>query len=157
VTQLPPDTSLKRVSDTALLQPAFRQKVRRLMARMLARGHDAIIRETYRTPARAMLMAKRGTGAKIRADGTIPVGMHQLGLAVDIVSKSRMWSPPAAFWADLGKEAKALGLTWGGLWRNPKTGKLGRDKPHVQAIPVAKQNAMRTLFKAKGYDGLAAV
>lgn len=148
MTQLPPDTSLKRVSDTALLQPAFRQKVRRLMARMLARGHDAIIWETYRTPARAMLMAKRGTGAKIRADGTIPVGMHQLGLAVDIVSKSKLWSPRPAFWADLGAEAKALGLTWGGTWKRV-------DRPHIQAVAVAKQNAMRALFAAHGYDSAA--
>ncbi len=144
---LPPDTSLARVSDPEYLQPAFRHAVRRLMARMAARGHDAIIWETYRTPARAKLLSKRGTGAVPRPDGSIPIGMHQMGLAVDIVSKSKMWTPPKAFWDALGLEAKALGLTWGGTWKRV-------DRPHIQAVPVAQQNAMRARFKARGYAGM---
>lgn len=143
--ELPPPTSLKRCSDLAYLQPKFRAKVEALLARMHAQGFDAIAWETYRTPARAKLLSDRGTGIAPRADGTIPIGMHQLGLAVDIVSKSKMWTPPKAFWDALGYEAEALGLTWGGRWKRV-------DKPHVQSVPVAQQNAMRARFKARGYS-----
>lgn len=154
--KLPPDTSRVRVADIEALQPVFRAKVETLLARMQADGFDPMIWETYRTPARAKLLSDRGTGIAPRADGSIPIGMHQLGLAVDIVSSTRKWSPKPAFWTALGAEAKALGLTWGGLWRNPKTGKLGWDKPHVQAIPVASQRAYRATFAKGGYPAVAA-
>jgi hypothetical protein len=148
--RLPPDTSRVRVADLEALHPTFRRKVEALLARMRADGFDPMVWETYRTPARAKLLSARGTGAKPRADGSIPIGMHQLGLAVDIVSSSKRWSPKPTFWVALGKHAKALGLTWGGAWRNPKTGKLGWDKPHVQAVPVRDQEALRAEFRAKG-------
>lgn len=145
MTTLPPDTSLARVSDLALLQPAFRVKVTQLLGRMQLSGFDAIAWETYRTPARSKLLSKRGTGIAPRADGSIPLGMHNLGLAVDIVSASKRWTPPPAFWTALGREAKALGLTWGGTWKRV-------DRPHVQALPVGAQNRVRAAFKAGGYD-----
>lgn len=155
--KLPPPYSKARTAKLELLQPRFRAKVDQLVARMNARGFDAIVWETYRTRARNIALSKKGTGVKPLADGTVPIGMHELGLAVDVVSKSKRWSPAPAFWSALGAEAKALGLTWGGLWRNPKTGKLGRDKPHVQAVPVGKQNAMRARFLKHGFAGVELV
>lgn len=145
MTILPPDTSLKRIDSLDFLQPQFRGKVYELLRRLNAAGYDAIAWETYRTPARAKLLSDRGTGIKPLADGTIPIGMHQCGLAVDIVSKSKMWSPPKAFWDALGREAEALGMTWGGRWKRV-------DKPHCQAVPVAQQNAVRARLKARGYS-----
>jgi peptidoglycan L-alanyl-D-glutamate endopeptidase CwlK len=142
--KLPPDTSRVRVADLEALHPTFRAKVEALLARMQADGYDPLIWETYRTPARAKLLSDRGTGIKPLADGSIPIGMHQLGLAVDIVSKSKMWTPPKAFWAALGKHAEALGLTWGGRWKRV-------DKPHIQAVPVREQEALRAEFRAKGF------
>lgn len=147
VIALPANTSLKRCSDLAYLQPRFRAKIETLLARLHARGFDAIAWETYRTHARAKLLSKRGTGVKPRADGSIPVGMHALGLAVDIVSKSKLWSPRRAFWDALGAEAEALGLTWGGRWKRV-------DKPHVQAVRVGQQNAMRARLAKYGYSGV---
>jgi peptidoglycan L-alanyl-D-glutamate endopeptidase CwlK len=148
--KLPPDTSRARVADLEALQPEFRRKVEALITRMQADGFDPMIWETYRTPARAKLLSDRGTGAKPRADGSIPIGMHQLGLAVDIVSASKMWTPPAAFWAALGKHAEAIGLTWGGRWKRV-------DKPHVQAVPVKEQEAKRAEYRAKGFAGVTYV
>lgn len=147
---LPPDTSRVRIADTAYLQPTFRAKVEALLARMQADGHDPLVWETYRTPARAKLLSDRGTGVKPRADGSIPIGMHQLGLAVDIVSASKRWTPPKAFWDALGKHAEALGLTWGGRWKRV-------DKPHCQAVPVKEQEAKRAEFRAKGFGGVTYV
>jgi hypothetical protein len=147
--KLPPDTSRARVADLEALQPEFRRKVEALITRMQADGFDPMVWETYRTPARAKLLSKRGTGIAPRADGSIPIGMHQLGLAVDIVSKSKLWTPPRAFWDALGAEAKALGLTWGGTWKRV-------DKPHVQMIPIREQDAYRAAFVSGGPAAVAA-
>jgi hypothetical protein len=144
---LPPPTSLKRISSLDFLQPKFRAKVHELLRRLNAAGHDAIAWETYRTPARAKQLSDRGTGIAPRADGSIPIGMHQCGLAVDIVSSSKRWSPKPAFWVALGREAKALGLTWGGTWKRV-------DKPHCQAVPVGQQNAVRARLAKHGYGGV---
>lgn len=142
---LPPPTSLKRIASLDFLQPRFRAKVYELLRRLNAQGHDAIAWETYRTRARVKLLSDRGTGAKPLADGSIPIGCHEMGLAVDIVSKSKRWTPAPAFWTALGREAKALGLTWGGAWKRV-------DKPHVQAIAVKEQAAYRWRLKARGYS-----
>jgi enoyl-CoA hydratase/carnithine racemase len=101
--------------------------------------------ETLRTMPKPTIAVIEGRAA----DGTIPIGMHQLGLAVDIVSSSKRWAPPRAFWLALGKHAEALGLTWGGRWRRV-------DKPHVQAIAVREQNAYRAAFTRGGPDAVAA-
>lgn len=84
--------------------------------------------EGYRTPERAKLLAAQGVGV---ADS-----MHSYGAAVDIVSRSKLWSDPA-FFAVLGQEAEALGMTWGGRFSRV-------DRPHVQAVPYAAERALKT-------------
>jgi peptidoglycan L-alanyl-D-glutamate endopeptidase CwlK len=145
----PPATSLAVEDDLGLLQPRFRGKVRTLIDRMRVRGFDAYVFETWRSRARNKVLSDRGTGISPNADGSIPIGMHELGLAVDVISQSRQWGPGQAFWAALGQEAEALGLNWGGTWSTP-------DLPHVQAVPVNKQNEMRARFQKYGYDGVEA-
>ncbi len=145
----PAATSLDVEDDLELLQPTFRGKVRTLIRRMNDRGFDAHVFETWRSRARNKVLSERGTGISPNADGSIPIGMHELGLAVDVVSRSKLWSPGQAFWTALGAEAKALGLNWGGTWSDP-------DMPHVQAVPPAKQNEMRARFQKYGYDGVEA-
>lgn len=120
--------------DPKLLLPSFAAKLNILFARMRAAGWDPILNEGYRTPARAAELAKQGVGV---ADS-----MHSYGAAVDIISASRGWSN-LAFFALLGQEAEALGLTWGGRFSKV-------DRPHVQAIPVAQQAAFRKLAQYPG-------
>lgn len=129
--------------DLDALVPSFRARVVKLLARMKARGYDVQVWETYRSPERIALLAARGTGSAR--------SMHAYGVAADIVEndKSPWVANVPGLWQALGEEAEALGLTWGGRWRR-------RDFPHVQAIPVAKQNAVRAATVADAIDALAA-
>jgi hypothetical protein len=70
-------------------------------------------------------MARIGTG--------IRDSMHIYGAAADIIDRQKLWKNPA-FFAALGREAKKLGLTWGGDFGDP---------PHIQALPVSGQNGLR--------------
>lgn len=143
----PQADSLERVSSLELLQPKFRGKVLELLARMKVRGFDPIVWETFRTRARVLELSARGTGIKPNPDGSVPLGMHELGLAADIISASKKWNASPAFWSALGEEAKALGLTWGGVWTRA-------DKPHVQGVRVGQQAEARARFRAHGFDGV---
>jgi GNAT superfamily N-acetyltransferase len=111
--------------DPSRLLPSFARKVDLLIQRLRAQGFDPIFWEGYRTPERAADMARIGTG--------IRDSMHIYGAAVDIIDRNKLWKNPAFFRA-LGREAKALGLYWGGDFG---------DSPHVQALPVSAQNGLR--------------
>lgn len=123
-----PDDIQKGLSrDPNRLLPSFARKVEVLFQRLRARGLDPMLNEAYRTPERARRLAQAGTG--------IADSMHSYGAAVDIVDRRLYWNAPAFFRA-LGEEAEALGLTWGGRFSRV-------DMPHVQAVPVKAQNAIR--------------
>lgn len=128
------------VRDVAELVPAFRERVLDLVAMMRASGHDPWIFETYRSPERARALADRGTG--------VVGSMHSYGCAVDVISSSKEWGAPFAFWRDLRDHAEALGLVSGARWRR-------RDLPHVQAIPVGRQALLRELHRRLGRDAVA--
>lgn len=100
---------------------------------MHARGFDAVVFESYRSPERAAWLY--GFGRKYddgrgvvtnAADNTHT--WHAYYLAADIISASKEWDAPEAFWEALGECAKAEGLVWGGDWHM-------QDKPHVQHGP----------------------
>lgn len=119
--------------DLDLLVPAFRARVDAVVAEMNAEGFDAIVHETYRTPER---------GAFLEATGKSKNGalsMHCFWCAADIISKSKLWNAGKAFWQALGRIAKKHGLVWGGDFKS------FYDGPHVQAVPVSEQNAIRAL------------
>lgn len=121
-----PDADLKH------LAPLFEVKIRLLLARMVARGFRPLVWETERSDERALELAKVGTG--------IVKTLHKLkpALAVDIVDAEKLWNNPA-FYTALGEEALKLGL-YRIKHKNPKTGLLTVDGPHVQAIPPMQQD-----------------
>jgi hypothetical protein len=123
------------IRDLDLLAPAFRAKVLDLVARMIASGWDPIVHETWRSPERAAMLAASGRG--------IAKSMHCYSLAVDIISASKRWSAPFAFWRDLRDHAEALGLVSGARFSR-------RDLPHVQGVPIAKQALVRRLHAEYG-------
>lgn len=116
--------------DPRKLIPSFAAKVETLFQRMRVLGFEPMLWEGYRSPERAAELAARGVG--------VATSMHCYGAAVDIVERTKLWSAPASFWSALGEEAEALGLTWGGRFTRA-------DKPHVQAVPVREQAALRAL------------
>jgi hypothetical protein len=115
--------------DLDLLLPSFRLKVDLLLTGMRASGYDPIPFDTFRTKMEAAKNAASGKG--------IINSMHEYGAAVDIICGKNGWNNPA-FFNELGRQAEALGLTWGGRFSKV-------DKPHVQAIPVKNKNRLRTI------------
>lgn len=113
--------------DPSLLVPAFADQLEKLFSAMRDLGFDPVLHEGYRSPARAKVLAATGAG--------IVDSMHIYGGAADIVSASSGWSDPAFFKA-LGREAKKLGMTWGGDFK---------DGTHVQAMPILLQKQFVTL------------
>lgn len=115
--------------DMSALLPSFRSKIETLLTNMKNLGYDPIPFDTIRTPAEAQANAAKGTG--------IVNSMHLYGAAVDIISGSRGWSFPE-FFADLGKQAESLGLTWGGRFARV-------DNVHVQALPGKYDNSLSNM------------
>lgn len=115
--------------DPKLLVPAFADRLELLFQNMREVGFDPQLHEGWRSPERAKDLSKTGAG--------IDDSLHIYGGAADIISASKGWSDPTFFKA-LGREAKALGLTWGGDWKNV-------DSTHVQAVPVMLQAQFRAL------------
>lgn len=90
--------------------------------------------ETLRTPER---------GRWLRASGRSKSGhrsMHVYRCAVDVICRRHKWachSYGCGFFEALGEAARAEGLYWGGDWKSFV------DKPHVQAVAVRRQGAVR--------------
>lgn len=133
------------------LDPTFRASVDVLLQRLQQRGLGPLVFETHRSFERAAELSKTGTGVRR--------SMHCYGLAVDIIDRELHWDAPDDFWSALGAEAHILGLTWGGDWRREGHYRAhdeqflkplwdwpedeGRDKPHVQAVPISLQRHVR--------------
>ncbi len=138
------------------LAPVFRTRLNELLERMTAKGHDPIISESLRSNARQRYLYGFG---RLYDDGRGIVThsmdgdetWHHFGLAVDIISRSQEWDAPPRFWNDLGANAVALGLSWGGNWTSFK------DKPHVQFGPPMRQSPSpraARLFADGGYEAV---
>ena len=137
---MPPIRKPQVESSLALLLPSYLPKVKELVSTMAKLGFRPRIHETYRSDARCLALqaarkSRNGLGS-----------MHRYRAAVDIIDDVMLWSNPR-FFAALGREAIKLGLTWGGDWdSNPATAQTFDDRPHVQAIPLGRQDAFRALL-----------
>ena len=127
--------------DPLTLIPAFADKVERLFYQLRSAGHDPMLWEAYRSPERAAMLNRKGTGIK--------QSMHCLGAAVDIVEEdSTPWDPEThGFWDDIGDFAEALGLVV--LYKGKGRKRRRFDRPHVQALPVSMQPKFRRMTKAQ--------
>lgn len=132
-----------RISSPVSLVPPFRGAVATLMDRLGAAKFKPRLFETYRSPKRAQELVEAGVS---RAKGGL--SMHCFGMAADIICADHLWScekRACGFYEALGREAKALGMTWGGDWDGDGVTREQRehDLPHVQAVPIAAQAAVR--------------
>lgn len=125
-----PDSPTGISRDPHKLLPAFAKRLELLFRAMRARGFDPILHEGWRSRERAHTLALQGVG--------IDDSLHYYGAAVDIISKSKMWSDPAFFQA-LAEEATKLKL-YPGLYFPTDP-----DPPHIQAVPWSEnvQDALR--------------
>jgi hypothetical protein len=132
-----------RVSSPAGLVPAFRDALSVLERQLRGAKLKPRLFETYRSPKRAQELVEAG---KSRARGGL--SMHCYGMAADIICAEHFWSCEqhgCQFYVALGREARALGMTWGGDWDDDGITREQRehDLPHVQAVPITAQAAVR--------------
>ena len=144
---------MKVCNDPETLLPGFRERVMVLLEAMRWRGWNPMLYETRRSPERAAMLAKRGTGSAS--------SMHCLDAAADIVDADRdnvdrvtsesLWHAPPQFWADLEDIAESLGLVRlykRGVTHDATDGNAESwDMPHVQACEVSEQSALRAMSR----------
>ncbi len=152
-------------NDLKLLAPKFVEKLHTALEAHRALGHDPIVFEAIRTNARQAYLYGFGrsyddgrgnvTGAK-----DVYHGYHGYGLAVDVISKSKLWNASAKFWSDLEQCVEKAGLTSGRDWDTNDATKTDRvDNPHVQwrapNMPYSAPNQkLIELLKTKGREAV---
>lgn len=128
--------SIARVADPALLEPITRQLVQQIIESAGQMGISLMIFETFRSQARQQELFNNGA-TKLRK-----VGVHNYGLACDIVrviGGEASWKGDFSF---LGQLAHSGGLIWGGDWGNPGIKHDFIDAVHVQRCTVARQPSL---------------
>lgn len=115
--------------------PDLARRVLLVLNAMRELGHDMMISDASRTAAQQAALYAQGRTMPGRivtyANGVTTLSNHQSGRAVDCVfldaDNQPDWSETRP-WNAYGACARAVGLSWGGLWTTP-------DKPHVE-LPV---------------------
>lgn len=129
-------SSTGRISTLDLLEPETRTRVKALMVDAKNQGIELMAYETFRSNARQKVLFDRGA-TKLRT-----VGVHNYGLACDIVkvvNGQPSWDGSFAFLATL---AKTHGLISGIDWGNPNIKHTFVDSVHVQRCSIAMQNGL---------------
>jgi len=134
----------------ASLDPRMRNKVTALMARMRSLGHKPMLFYAWRSlETQAGLQAGGTSWVNFSFHNALNAQGEPAALGADIVDADVWWGAagPAEkaradrFFADLGREAKKLGLYWGGDWRNP-------DSAHVQLFPNSALSSVKAASEA---------
>jgi hypothetical protein len=138
----------KRVNDLSLLEPVTRQLVEAIIADAKAHGVELMVFETFRSAARQKELFNQGA-TKLQN-----VGVHNYGLACDIVKNiggDPSWKGDFSL---LGQLAHSHKMIWGGDWGNPNIPHSFIDAVHVQRCTVARQASLfnRTWYPDANYD-----
>lgn len=135
-------TSSKRIDDLALLEPVTSAAVQKIIADSRVLGFEMMVFETFRSQARQLQLFAQGV-TKLKT-----VGVHNYGLACDIVKVvggEPSWKGDFSFLAHL---ARKYGLIWGGDWGAPGQHHTFVDSVHVQRCCIGRQPA---LFRGEYY------
>lgn len=117
--------------DLEVLAPKFACQVALGIVACNNTGLDAFVYEAYRSPELQELYYKRGRPPTPEYPRPVTnarsnlYSWHGYGLAVDVISKTKFWSPPSDWWGRVAIIMKQHGLDWGGDWRQV-------DLPHFQ-------------------------
>jgi hypothetical protein len=125
-----------RVADLDLLEPTMQQLVQQIIDSAQQMGITCMVFETFRSQARQQELFNNGA-TKLRT-----VGVHNYGLACDIVRVAGgepSWKGDFSF---LGQLAHSSGLIWGGDWGDPTITHSFVDSVHVQRCTVVRQAAL---------------
>jgi len=140
--------SIKRIDDIGLLEPVTRAAVTAIVNDARSLGIELLVFETYRSNARQQELFNQGA-SKLRT-----VGVHNYGLACDIVKVAAgepSWKGDFSF---LGRLARDHHLIWGGDWGDPSVAHTFVDAVHVQRCSVSIQPALfrGTFYPDDKYD-----
>ncbi len=153
------------IASLDVLAPKFREKVDRVLARLVMRGWvGACVLESQRTTERQVWLY--GFGRDYDDDRgivtnvpTAETGWHFFCVAVDFGLKGRT-NVPAKFYADVFDLVEAVGLTSGADWNHNGTpdsqepGKHFCDGPHaqwwVEGMHVSPSDRARELYAQGG-------
>ncbi len=140
--------STERINDLMLLEPVTRQIVQTIIADAKAHGMDLMVFETFRSAARQQLLFKQ------HATKLQKVGVHNYGLACDIVKSINGEPSWKGDFSLLGQLAHAHKVIWGGDWGTPNIHHSFLDNDHVQRCSIAKQAALfnHTWYPDANYD-----
>lgn len=108
------------------LQPSLQPLAEQLVLNAAGAGIPVRIVQDYRTPEQQQALLD--SGRQVTKAGA-NLSYHNYRLAFDIVPEEYLsmkdWNPEGAYWVKLGEIGKALGLEWGGDWKQ-------KDLPHFQ-------------------------
>ncbi len=106
------------------LHPRFRPLAVELLARLTEAGIAVCIVDTLRTPAEHAANLAKGVSWTTHSK-------HLDGLAIDIApyetflaagARKLLWDAHDPIWSRIGAIGEALGLTWGGRWKQRDLG-----------------------------------
>ena len=128
----------KRIDDIMLLEPITRKLVDSIITDARAHGVEFMVFETFRSQARQQLLFQQGA-TKLQK-----VGVHNFGLACDIVKSINGDPSWKGDFSLLGELAHSYGLIWGGDWGNSNVPHSFIDSVHVQRCSIARQASLFT-------------
>lgn len=132
------EASWTQMAKVESLHPELQGPVLTIIARLYLRGFKPKMFFGWRSlETQARLLRRKTSTLNISFHNNVDEDDEHASLAADIVDADRGWDHPEFFEA-LGEEAKAVGLVWGGDWRNP-------DSAHVQLWPNSRLDEVRTV------------
>ena len=137
--------------DMTMLAPLFAGRANVALARCEDAGLDAFVYEAHRSDALQAIYYARGRTV-IPPEQTVTNARNSLnswhgyGLAVDVISRSRLWSPEEVWWEWVAEIFVSEGMDWGGHWRRP-------DRPHFQwgGLRASPSDRARLLMRSGGF------
>lgn len=130
--------STSRISALELLEPITRDAVQRIIDDCRALGFEMMVFETFRSQARQQQLFTQG------ATHLRTVGVHNYGLACDIVKNAGgepSWKGDFSFLASIARQHRMI---WGGDWGTPGQIHSFVDSVHVQRCSIARQPSLFT-------------
>lgn len=145
--------------DMQKLAPKFRAAVEAAIGECISSGYDAMVYETYRSLALQQLYYARGRTVKppefkvTNAKSNL-YSWHGYGLAVDVISKSELWTPGDAWFRGVAEIFKEHGCDWGGDWQavdlpHFQWGKC-KQSPSSRARKLLAEGGVEAVWKACG-------
>ncbi|HYG62226.1 MAG TPA: M15 family metallopeptidase [Thermoanaerobaculia bacterium] len=140
--------------DLDLLAPKFRDQVVAAIQACEDAGLDAYVYEGYRSQELQALYYARGrtiippTKPVTNASSNL-YSWHGYGLAVDVISRSKLWDRPESWFAQVAAIFRQHDCRWGGEWKM-------RDLPHFQwgRCKPSPSDLARHLISTQGLEAV---